>query len=232
MSLSPWFRQQKGIWIPMRSFFTHLSKLTICLLCVIWIAVIAGILLLVPGSITPLFSGSIVNSAYPDTVTLSPGDVLTQELTVPEGTLENISLAFSYDPEQAQDAQVLISVLSEDTVVMEQPLPLTAIPPSSFFTFSVVDRENPEAVYTVRIENTSEAPDQTFSVPYTTTPNLSTASFSDFSVNGLPHTGKISCGMQYLTGYAVYPACCIVFCCLLSGLILSTLLLHRSSHRQ
>lgn len=225
------FHRQKGSDI-MKSLFTRISKQKLIVLCGIWLLAVCGGLFFSLRSITPVILASSVNSAAPRYITLTPGDVLTQDFSVPEGTLKNISLIVAYDPAQAEDTLIRISVLHGDTPVMEQPLPLIAMPSSSFFSFSVEEKAASEGRYTLLIENASDSSGHSFSVPYTATPNLSNSDFEDFSVNDAPQSGKILCATQYITGYSYYPACCIIFCFFLGGVILSILLLRCSSHRQ
>ena len=216
----------------MKAFFSRLSKLDILLSVILWIAVIAGIYFLAPKGISPVSDSCGVNATYPEEAVLRPGDVLTEEVTLPEGSMENLSLAFDYDPEQISDAQVVISAFYGDSLILEQALSVSAIPSKNFITFAAVGGTDSNVPYTICVENTSADPGENFSVLYTATPNLRNAGFSDFSVNGNPQTGKILCNIQYRTGYRIYPAICIAFCLLLAGLILNTLLLRRSSHRQ
>lgn len=216
----------------MKTLFSRFSKLYLLLFCILWIAVITGMLYFVPAGISPVSSVSTVNSAHPGEVILAPGDVLTQEFTIPEGSLDSLSLVLDYDPEQAADSQVLISVLQKDTVVMEQQLPLSAVAPSCFFSLAIREDVPSKDPYTFRIENISEDPSGCFSVPYTDTPNLNTSGFSNLSVNAVPQSGKALCSVEYTTGYTIYTACCIAFCFLLGGIILSALLLRLTSHRQ
>ena len=216
----------------MKSLFARISKKQLIVLCAIWLLAVCGGLFFGLRSISPFISGASVTSAAPQYITLMPGDVLTQEFSVPEGTLKDVSLIVDYDPAQAEDTQIQVSVLQGDTPVMEQPLPIAAMPASAFFSFSVEEKAAAEGKYTLRIENISEVTGHSFSVPYTATPNLSNSDFENFSVNGTPQSGKILCAEQYVTGYSYYPACCIVFCFLLGGFLLSVLLLRRSSHRQ
>ncbi len=220
----------------MKSLFSHsstISKWKATAVCGIWLVVICGILYFAPRSISPEISASSVNAVQPDSLTLMPGDVLTQQFTVPKGALKNLSLIVTYDdPVQAADTQLLVSVLRNDTAVMEQPLPLSAIPSASFFTFSIEEKEAFPAAYTLRIENLSEASGYSISIPYTTVPNLATSDFSQFCINGAQASGKLLCAIQYVTGYSYYTACCIAFCFFLGGLIFSTLLLRSPSDRQ
>lgn len=216
----------------MKSLFSRISKLQLIALCAIWLLAICGGLFFGLRSISPFLSGASVTSSVPQYLILMPGDILTQEFSVPEGTLKDVSLIVNYDPAQAEDTSIQVSVLRDDTPVMEQPLPIAAIPASAFFSFSVEEKAVAEGRYTLRIENISESIGHGFSVPYTTTPNLSTSAFDNFSVNGVLQSGKILCAEQYVTGYSYYPACCIIFCFLLSGFLLSVLLLRRTSHRQ
>lgn len=223
--------RQKGSSI-MKSLFDRISKQNFIILCGIWLLAICGGLFFGLRSISPIFSASSVNSTAPRYLTLMPGDVLEQEFSIPESTLKNVSVIVDYDSTQAEDTGIRVSVLHGDTPVMEQPLPIAAIPASAFFPFSVEEKAAAEGRYTLRIENISESIGHGFSVPYTTTPNLSTSAFDNFSVNGVLQSGKILCAEQYVTGYSYYPACCIIFCFLLGGFLLSVLLLRRTSHRQ
>ena len=75
-----------------------------------------------------------------DTPILQPGDCLRQDIPVPSGTMEKISIAFSYQEEIPPETEALVEVFAEGKTVVSQTLSVGACANGSFTDFYIVRR--------------------------------------------------------------------------------------------
>lgn len=88
-----------------------------------------------------------------DTPMLQPGDCLRQDIPVPSGSMEKISIAFSYLEEIPPETEALVEVFAEGETVMSQPLSVKACANGSFMDFYIAGGQTDEQAVTVSVSN-------------------------------------------------------------------------------
>lgn len=198
----------------------------------LWIGSICAMQFLFKDKIENVYRTESINAADNETtVCLYPQDTIRQTFVLSGDNLSSVKLAFHYDIDIVQKTSLTIQIFHEETLIVEQPLPLQACPLDTFLTF-----QTPLADWggnlTICITNTSAEPDAVFSVlsttRYYTYKNYTTGYFH----NDEPQNGSIICSFDYIVKQDYYQAATSVFYVAIVTIMISGLIFRGCSWLQ
>ena len=100
-----------------------------CLITILWVMTLFFIFKTVTTRIVPVYTvTSLYTNNYTETPPLAAGDVLSCTFSPSENTLSEIDFAFSYSDTVSDSAQLILSILRGEEILVEQPLSLKALP--------------------------------------------------------------------------------------------------------
>ena len=202
-----------------------------CLITILWVMTLFFIFKTVTTRIVPVYTvTSLYTNNYTETPPLAAGDVLSCTFSPSENTLSEIDFAFSYSDTVSDSAQLILSILRGEEILVEQPLSLKALPNSTFVSFDFSQKHCKKEQYTIQIKNTSSDSRDTFSVLSTDCAPAYLDTVSDYKINDISYTERILCQFHYITGYSFYKVLSAVFLLFLFSTAI-TILAVRRFHR-
>ena len=187
-----------------------------------------------PGQ--PVSEEAVIDDRYVEhTPLLYPGDTFSQTFRLSRDALESIAIAFSYDMTPDEKSQLLIQIYQDDTLLVEQPLPLSACPDGEFLNLNPCSKDFTDSALTISVTNISEDTETAFALLATTDSARYNAYTDSYQVNGEPQNGSIFFRFRYLTyrtDYDLYRKLTAMFLAFLVTLILSGAIGRIDSRRQ
>lgn len=213
----------------MKEFFLYYlnirKKPYIILIGSLWMISIVTMQSLFKAKTEDIYQTQSINAADRETTPLlHPQDTVQQTFVLGDNHLSNIKLAFHYDADMLSNTTLMLQVFHEDTLVVEQPLPLQACPLDEFLTLQTsLDGCKGEHL-TIRITNTSSDSDAVFSVLSTTRYYTYKDYTEEYFHNDDSQIGSMLCSFEYMVGHNYYPAVTSVFYVAIVTIILSGLI--------
>lgn len=205
----------------------NLSIFCFLIQCMIWLFAVCSMSFIFCKKITPLYTEDSLNSVQPiKTSELKPGESISQSFRSSYDHLYSVGVAISYQNDIPEDTAVLFQVLSEEKLIIEQPLSIWYVPDSGFFTLEADLQNCQNETITIRVENVSPqgSDDAVFSLLATDKEYLYSDNSENYLFNDEPQEGRLLFTVSYLTGYSYYHALTYAFWIFLTALIGSSLL--------
>ena len=163
---------------------------------------------------------------------LYPYDTIAQTFVLSENSLSSIEGAFSYDAAMLKDTTLSVQIFHDDTLIVDQPLPLMACPSDTFLSFytPLIDCKGDNL--TVCITNTSSDQNAAFTLLSTTRFYTYQDYTKKYFYNDEPQSGSILCRFNYITGKNYYPGATHAFFVFIFTLIISGLIVRGYSWLQ
>lgn len=199
------------------------SPFQTALQCMIWFAAVCAMVFVFRQKVTPLYTQEQLNSVHPlATPELKPGDSVSQSFHATYDHLCRAGVALSYRSDIPVDTSALIQIWSEEVLLVEQPLTITAIPNDTFcpLHFDLTDCQG--KTVTIRVENTSSgSEDAAFSLLTTDKDFLTPDNAAHYLLNGAEQNARLLFTASYLTDYSWYHALTYCFWIFLTALAAS-----------
>lgn len=203
----------------MNNLYIKITKL------IIWVLGVCGIagVFLMPAQ--PILAEGTIDDRYVEcTPQLYPGDTFSQTFLFGCDALESVSIAFSYDIVPDEKSQLFIQIYQDDTLLVEQPLPLSACPNGKFLNLNPGSRDFSDSALTICVTNISENTETSFALLATTDSARYRDYTNHYQINGESMDGSIFCRFRYLTyrtDYDFYRKLTAMFLVLLVMIILT-----------
>ena len=154
-----------------------------------------------------------------NTSVLMPGDCLKQDLYAVYDHLENISIAFSYQQEMAEETEALIELIVDGEAVMSQVLQVNACANQRFVDFNVNLDHCRGKKLTVAISNVTPetVSGGEFALMSTDKEFLFLDTVEPYRINEQQAGSCIFCRSTYITGYSYYQSLTYSFFVFLAG---------------
>lgn len=207
------------------------SAVRIILPCLVWLLALCAVVFVFCRKVTPLYTEESLNSVHPlNMPELGPGDSVSQSFSATYGHLCRAGVAISYQDDIPADTSALVQIWTEDTLLVEQPFTVTAIPSDTFCPLRFDLSDCLGKTVTIRVENTSQGSDDAaFSLLATDKDFLTPDNSGHYLLNGEEQNARLLYTTSYLTGYSWYHALTYAFWIFLAALAVQSYLVNACS---